>query len=198
MTHTRVLFRAFVCAAVCAAGCRGAGESRVVSESTEAAARAAWDTDADSMLHAGIVYRGRAAITVEAGRPMLVVRVEVRNTRADTATVDSNAATCHPPLYFRPPSAERTVAWSDHAWQTSTTPGVGCKGTGLSVPLGPLGSGELETRRYPVGAVRGDSLPAGTYAVALATVVYRSEPRPQGIVTRFDTLLVPAGRVRLP
>ena len=39
--------------------------------------------------------------------------------------------------------------------------------------------------------------PAGTYAVALATVVYRSEPTPQGI-THFDTLLVPAGRVRHP
>ena len=109
MTHTRILFRAFVCGAILAAGCRGGGVSRVVSESTAAAARAAWDTDADSMLHTG------------------------------------------------------TVAWSDQAWQTSTTPGVGCKGTGLVVPLGPLGSGELETRRYPVGAVRGDSLqPAPT------------------------------------
>jgi len=150
------------------------------------------------MLHAGIVYRGWAAIAVEAGRPMLVVRVAVRNTRADTATVDSNAATCHPPLYFRPPSGGRTVAWSDQAWQSSTTPGVGCKGTALIVPLGSLGSGELETRRYPVDAVRGDSLSPGTYAVAVATVVYRSEASPRGIVTRFDTLLVPAGRVRLP
>jgi len=44
----------------------------------------------------------------------LVVRVAFRNTRADTATVDSNAATCHPPLYFRTPSGARTVAWSDH------------------------------------------------------------------------------------
>lgn len=197
MTPPRIAFRAFVCGAVFAAGCRGAGERGAVSQSTAAAAPPAWDTDADGVLHDGIVYRGKVVIAPAADGPLLMVRVEARNTRADTVTVESNAANCHPPLYFHASSRGRTVAWSDEAWQRRTT-GVGCRGTGLDVPLGPLGSGELEPRRYPVGAVRGDSLPAGTYAVAVATVVYRAEPTPRGIVIRFDTLLVPAGRVRLP
>jgi hypothetical protein len=63
----------------------------------------------------------------------------------------------------------------------------GCSLDLVVVELAPGGRAELEPRRYPLRAVRGDSLAPGWYAAAVDVAVGAG-----------DTLRVPAGRVRLP
>jgi hypothetical protein len=149
----------------------------------------------DSVVHAGVVFRGR--LTVVQGRVgrELEIRVAVRSLRADTVTLRANASNCHPPLRLRRLPDGRPVAWSEMAWRAAEarrTAGSGPTGYGCSlrlavVAVGPGASAELEPRRYPLRAVRGDSLRPGWYAAAVDVDV-----------SAADTLRVPAGRVPLP
>jgi hypothetical protein len=166
------------------------------------AAQAPGASPADSVVRDGVVYRGRLAVVPGRAGPALDVRVLLRSLRADAVTLEGESANCNPPLYFRRLPRGRWVAWSDRAWQADAArraargrfaghaSGYVCGGVGLGVELAPGARGEWEPRRYPLRAVRGDSLPAGWYAAAVGVVVYG----PAGP----DTLRVPAGRVRLP
>jgi hypothetical protein len=150
----------------------------------------------DSLIHNGVAYRGRVRVVTVAGEPTLDVRVELHNLRSDALTVESEAGGCNPPLYLRPASAGRWIAWSDAAWLHARN--VICTGTGLLVSMTAGGRGELEPRRYPVRAIRGDSLSAGSYEAAVGVAIERAVDSSTGFVSRWDTLRVPAGRVTLP
>ena len=149
----------------------------------------------DSLIDNGVVYRGRMSIVTVAGEPMLEVRVDLRSLRPDTLTVESEAGGCNPPLYLRPASRGRWIAWSDAAWQHGR--GVICIGTGLLVTMTAGGRGSLEPRTYPVRAVRGDSLPPGPYDGVVGIRIERAMTSAESI-PRWHTLQVPAGRVTLP
>lgn len=156
---------------------------------------------ADSVVRAGVVYHGRLSVAPAGGRPTLTARVDVRGVRPGAEVeVESEAGDCNPPLYLRPAGGGREVAWSDVAWRArrarDRAEEVACMGTGLIVRLAPGETGTLAVRRYPVRAVRGDSLRAGWYAGSVAVVLVTFDAASG--VNRFDTLRVPAGRVRLP
>jgi len=150
----------------------------------------------DGVVRAGVAYRGRLAVVPGRAGRELDIRVAVRSLRADTVTLWAGGSDCHPPLRLRRVPGGRPVAWSDMAWgaaeaRRGASGGPsgygGCSLDLVVVELAPGGRAELEPRRYPLRAVRGDSLAPGWYAAAVDVEVAAG-----------DTLRVPAGRVRLP
>ena len=156
------------------------------------AARPVAVSRADSVVRDGLVYRGRAAVVPGRAGRELEVRVKVRNARPDTAEVIQGAPECDPPLRLLGVADRRTAVWDELAWRAAAARRVTpcavflCPAVAIVAPLAPGARRELRVQRYPVRAVRGDSLPAGWYEVAV------------GIGRGGDTLRVPAGRVRLP
>lgn len=147
----------------------------------------------DSPVRDSVVSRGRIAVQTLANEPELVPRVELRSLREQPITVESEAGNCNPPIYLRD-DTRREVRWSDIAWQSRSNE-TACLGTGLLVSLQEGGVGAFEDRRYPVRAIRGDSLPPGSYVIEIGAVVRELD---QNSVSRADTIRVPAGRVWLP
>ena len=150
----------------------------------------------DSVVRSGVAYRGRLAVVPGRAGRELEIRVAVRSLRPDTTTVGAGGSNCHPPFRLRRVPGGRPVVWSDAAWRMAearrgASGGPfgygGCSLNLVVVELAPGRRAELEPRRYPLRAVRGDSLAPGWYAAAVDVEVAAG-----------DTLRVPAGRVRLP
>jgi hypothetical protein len=156
----------------------------------------------DSLVDTDVVYRGRVTVVTIGEGSTLDVRVDLRNLRPDSVTVESEAGNCNPPLYLRPAAGGRWVAWNDAAWEAQTTPqpdgSVSCVGAGVLVRMAAGGRGRLVPRVYLVSAIRGDSLPPGLYDLAVGVWVERATRTSTGFIKRQDTLRVPAGRVTLP
>jgi hypothetical protein len=141
-----------------------------------------------------VVYRGR--LTVVPGRrgPELEVRIAVRNARADSVTLGQGEPGCDLPLRLRRVAGGRVAVWREEVWRLAEARraahgrpyGHACSLALERIPLAPGARDELGPRRYPVRAVRGDSLPAGWYVAGIELAV------------GGDTVHVPAGRVRLP
>lgn len=156
----------------------------------------------DSLVDDDVVYRGRVTVVTIGEGSTLDVRVDLRNLRPDSVTVESGGGNCNPPLYLRPAAGGRWFAWSDVAWQGKTSPqsdgSVSCVGGSVLVRMAAGGRGRLVPRVYLVSAIRGDSLPAGLYDVAVEIEVERATRTSTGSIMRLTTLRVPAGRVTLP